>query len=343
MKKLLLSLLISIGTQASAQTLTQANHFPISSTQFTTVQCDSASITGSSIAGNGVTWDYSSIILRTVDFEKINYVSAVQSNTNYPQATISVGTATNNVSYYSTDGNKQYYWGGNIFLKLPGTALNTDLNLNFTTPSVYMAYPASFSTTTSDSTAGSSTIGNFTGNTNTYVDGVGSLQLAAKTFTDAIRVKTVETFTIPVVVFGVTLYTNLNKTKYDYYSLSASRHPILSIDSTFLTSLAGSDIQKYVILQKDYDIVSINENKIDNIQLSVFPNPAINSINFTTTSAEATNVVAYDISGKAVSSEAIESGKAKINTSNFTSGIYMYRVVGKYNQVLTTGKFTVSK
>jgi hypothetical protein len=206
-----------------------------------------------------------------------------------------------------------------------------------------MAYPASFSTTTSDSTAGSSTIGDFTGNTNTFVDGVGSLQLAAKTFTDAIRVKTVETFTIPVVLFGMTLYTNLNKTKYDYYSLSASRHPILSIDSTFLTSLAGSDVQKYVILQKDYDIVSINENKIDNIQLSVFPNPAINSINFTTTSTEATKVVAYDISGRLMSAELIESGKAKMTTSNFISGLYIYQVVGKYNQILTTGKFTVSK
>lgn len=341
MKKIILSLITLISVVANSQTITQSNHFPITSTQFTTIQCDSTAITGGTLTGNTATWDYSSITLRTESaYEKINYVSTVTSNTNYPQATTSVGTATNNVSYYSTDGNKQYYWGGNIVLKIPATGANTDLNLKFTSPSVHMAYPASFSTTTSYTTAGSSTIGNFTGNSYTYVDGIGTLQLASKTFTDAIRVKTVESFTIPVILIG---NTNLNKIKYDYYSLSASRHPILTIDSTFLTSAAGSDRQKYVTLQKNYELVNINEQEKTTIDVNVFPNPSSNYINFSTSNTEVAKLLIYDINGKQIATETFENGKMKKNISTYATGIYSYAILNKENQLLKIGKFSVTK
>lgn len=80
-----------------------------------------------------------------------------------------------------------------------------------------------------------------------------------------------------------------------------------------------------------------------NIELSVFPNPAINLINFTTISTEAVKIIAFDVTGKVVASEMLETGKAKMNTGNLTSGVYVYHVVGKNNQVLTSGKFNVTK
>jgi hypothetical protein len=72
------------------------------------------------------------------------------------------------------------------------------------------------------------------------------------------------------------------------------------------------------------------------IQLATF-------INFSTVSTEATKVIAYDMTGKVVATEVIEMGKAKMNTSNMASGAYMYQVTDKENQILTTGKFNVSK
>jgi hypothetical protein len=340
MKKIILFILALIPFIGSTQTITQSNHFPITSTQFTTVQCDSTGITGGTNIGNGITWDYSSIALRTeTAYEKTNYVSAVSSNTNYPQATTSVGTATNNVSYYSTDGSYEYYWGGNVSVKLP-TGTYTDLNFKFTSPSVQMAYPSNYNTTTSFTTAGSSSLGNFTGSSKTYVEGVGTLILTAKTFTDIVRVKTVETFTIPVIIIGNTI---LNRTKFDYYSISASRHPILTIDSTFLTSAAGSDKQKFVSLQKNYQLVSVTENQKQNIDVTVFPNPTSNYINFSTQSTEATKLLIFDIKGQLIASEFFEDGKTKKNISNFPNGIYSYAILNKENIFIKNGTFNVTK
>jgi hypothetical protein len=98
-----------------------------------------------------------------------------------------------------------------------------------------------------------------------------------------------------------------------------------------------------VTVQKDYNIVGINESQKSEIQLSVFPNPATNFINFTTVSTEAAKVIAYDVTGKIIATELMEMGKAKLNTSTLASGVYIYHVIGKNNQTLTTGKFNVTK
>ena len=335
MKKSLLSLFTLIGLSVSAQTITQSYHFPVAGNTYTTVQCDSIGITGGTITGSGVTWNYAPTTHTAAT--KNYYAAPVITNTTYPSATISVGSATNNVSYYSTDGAKFYYWGGNLLAKTPTG--NIDLNLKYTSPAVHMAYSASLSTTTSQTVAGTTSLGNFTGNSQTNVDGTGSLILPAKTFTDVVRVKTTENFTI-VTAFGNAI---VDKIKFDYYSISASRYPIFTIDSVHATSLAGSDQQKFVTVQKDYEIVGINESQKSAIELSVFPNPASNLINFSTTSMEATKVIALDITGKVVATETMEMGKAKMNLSNIASGVYIYHVLDKNNQILKSDKFNVNK
>ena len=93
----------------------------------------------------------------------------------------------------------------------------------------------------------------------------------------------------------------------------------------------------------NYSIVSVNENKETIIDLSVFPNPASSIINFVTTSPLASKVIAFDVTGKIVATELLEMGKAKMNLTNLSSGMYIYHVVDKDNQVLKSDKFNVSK
>ena len=336
MKKTLLSLFTAFGLGANAQTITQSYHFPIASDTYSLVQCDSIGFTGGTITGSGATWNYSNLSMH-LSTEKTYYAATVITNTTYPSATIAVGSATNNISYYSNDGTKCFYWGGNLLAKTP--AGNIDLNLKYTTPSVQMAYPSSLTATTNYTVAGSTSLGPFTGDSKTNVDGTGSLILPAKTFTDIVRVKTIENYTITSTLGNVLV----DRTKYDYYSISASRYPVFTIDSIHATSILGSDQQKFVYVQNNYAYVGINESQKSDIQLSVFPNPATNLINFTATSPEATKVIAYDITGKIIGTELMESGKTKMNTTNLASGVYMYHVLGKYNQVLKSGKFNVSK
>ena len=336
MKKTLLSLFTVLGLATSAQTITKPYHFPVAADTYSLIQCDSIGITGGSTTGSGVTWSYAALTTHT-STEKTYGASPVITNTTYPSATISVGSATNNVSYYSTDNTKLFYWGGNLLAKTPGG--NIDLNLIYTTPSVQMAYPSTLTTTTNYTVAGSTSLGNFTGNSKTNVDGTGNLILPAKTFTDVIRVKTTENFTITT-SFGNAV---VDKIKYDYYSISASRYPILTIDSIHATSIAGSDQQKFVNVQKNYAFVGINEVQKSTIELTIFPNPASSMINFSTVSTEAVKVMAFDVTGKVVATERMEMGKAKINLNNLSAGVYVYQVLDKNNQVLKTGKFNVSK
>jgi hypothetical protein len=337
MKKLLLSLFTFLGLVSSAQTLTYANHAPAwGNAPFQTSQCDSIGITPGA-SGPSSVWNFTPTNLHSAQsYTTSNTLPGVAE---YPVANVSVYSSTANIAYYHSDANELKYFGG--LLSIGGV----DVKLAFNTPSIYAQYPMLLNSTTTSIPDGTITIsslltGTFSGNASATAVGTGTLNLPLKSFTDVVRVKTIQNLNATL-SFGLGSLSTITD---DYYSPSASKAPIFSIQtSTISSTIGGTSSQTIVTVQPNYDIVSINENKIENIQLSVFPNPAINSINFATTSTEATNVVAYDISGKTVSSDAIESGKAKMNTSNFTSGIYMYRVVGKYNQVLTTGKFTVSK
>ena len=168
-------------------------------------------------------------------------------------------------------------------------------------------------------------------------DATGSLTLPAKTFTNITRVITSQSIT------AASLGASVNLVVYDYYAVGNSKAPILSVNTSTIVSGLGASTQTLVTVLKDYNIVGINEAQKLDIQLSVFPNPATNLINFTTTSPEATKVIGYDITGKIIGTELMESGKTKMNTTNLASGVYMYHVLGKYNQVLKSGKFNVSK
>ena len=204
------------------------------------------------------------------------------------------------------------------------------------------------STATSATVAGSLTVsgsisGAFTGNNSLNADATGTLTLLGRTYTDILRVVTSQTLNATLSL-GTATVTQHN---YDFYSAAASKTPILSISSSTLQSIIlgapNTSTQTLVTILKDYVTVGINEAQPANTELSVFPNPSSSFVNFNTTNVEATKVIAYDLTGKMVVTELIEFGKAKMNVHTLSNGLYLYTVIGKNNQVLTTGKFNVSK
>lgn len=331
MKKILLSIFTILGLAASAQ-LTEANHAPIAGNSFGTNQCDSIAA-GS--GGAGSTWDYSALNVHTVGTLK-SYVSVASTNTLYPSALVAVGSSANNTFYYTSTTNDLKYYGGNI------TANGVTASLNYSSPAVIAAYPMSFGTSTTSATAGTVNVISplvtsfaFTGNCSVSVDGTGTLALPTRTFSNVMRVVTSQTIASSI---------NVNSINYDYYDVSVTRNPILTIATSTVSSLiGGTTTQTIVTILSNYDVVSVNENQKVSIQLSIFPNPATNFVNFSTPSVDASKVIVIDINGKVIVSENMEAGKLKLNTSNFATDIYMYQIADKNNQILTTGKFNVSK
>ncbi|MBC7696470.1 MAG: T9SS type A sorting domain-containing protein [Burkholderiales bacterium] len=353
MKKTLLSLFTILELALGAQTLTQANHNPIPGFNYSTLLCDTSNI----FAGTGginKSWTYTLNASGALS----NYTTSTSSNTVFPNANVLVSASSTDQAYYKLNSNVLNYYGGDIsFNGVSGSII-------YSNPEASAVYPMAILSSTSSAVSGSITSavggGNFTGTVSVTADATGSLTVQAptaastgsnssKTFTDVIRLTTVKNINGTISTFFGMIDINMTTKNYDYYSPSASKAPVFSIsNNTIITTAQASgtpttNITKAVTVQKNFDIVSVNEIQKANIELSIFPNPASNFINFSTPSNEATKVTAFDMNGKVVATDVIEMGKAKMNTTNFASGVYMYQVTDKNNQILKTGKFNVSK
>ncbi len=352
MKKTLLSLSILFSLGANAQ-LTQANHAPTVGFNYDLFQCDTTGVTGGA-TGAAATWNFTSLNTTTVAVANYSTIAAV--NASYPSSDVSVTASTNDVAYYKSSATDLKYYGGDLnFGIVSGT-------INYSNPATYAVYPMALNTSSTSTPSGSVTVfgntGPIGGTVTVVADGTGTLNLdvpgaaagtTLKSFTDAIRVKTTEyllgnvTLAFPPIAITFTV----TRENYDFYSPSASRAPLLSISNftANLSSVGGPTVNtvKSVTVQRDYNVVSVNESQKASIELSVYPNPAATIINFATTSPEAAKVMAFDVTGKLVATEVLEMGKAKMNLSNLSSGMYIYHVVDKNNLVLKSDKFNVSK
>ena len=350
MKKTLLSLSILFSVAASAQ-LTQANQAPSAGLMYSLFQCDTTGVVAGP-ASAASSWSYTSI--NTTTAAVANYTTLAAASASYPSADISVSASSSDIAYYKSSGTDLKYYGGDIsFGAVNGT-------VNYSTPAVYATYPMTFNSSITSMPSGSVTVfgstGSIGGTVTALADGTGTLNLQApgaaigvsfKAFNDVVRVKTSENLQGMVTVFGSAITFTITRLNYDYYSPSASKAALLSIsnNTVVLNSVSGptTNIAKSVTVQKNYNVVGINESQKPSIELSVFPNPATNYINFTTVSTEAAKVIALDVTGKIVATELMEIGKAKMNLTHLSAGMYFYHVVDKNNQVLTTGKFNVTK
>ena len=336
MKRILLSLSVILSAALQAQTLTQATNEPTPwNPAYTMLQCDSLGVLPGG-SGASQTWNFSSVITHS-NIAK-TYAFSVNTNSVYAPAYVFVNASSSDNAYYKSNANVLNYYGGNFMVA------SFAVSLTYTVPSVIAQYPMSLGTTTSTSVGGSVTVngsfnGTFSGNSSFLADATGTLVLASKTFTDVVRVRRSQALNATLSI-GTATVSQLN---YDYYSAAAAKAPIFSITSSTITSSAGTSSQTIVNILQNYPVASVNESQKELIEVSVFPNPANSIINFNTTSLEVTKIIAYDLTGKLVATEFFELGKSKMNINHLSNGLYLYTVTGKNNQVLTTGKFNVSK
>lgn len=83
-------------------------------------------------------------------------------------------------------------------------------------------------------------------------------------------------------------------------------------------------------------------NEVNNIKVSVYPNPVQNQLNFDLSVANY-SVRIVDITGKTVSNTNSTSNKLKVNTSSFNNGLYFYSIFDDNGSLITTNKFIVAK
>ena len=85
----------------------------------------------------------------------------------------------------------------------------------------------------------------------------------------------------------------------------------------------------------------VKENELDNI-VSVFPNPASDEINFSST-LNASYVEVDDISGRKLGMFLMQNNKVKIQTEGFPPGFYIYNIWNDKREIVKRGKFEIEK
>ena len=338
MKKIYLSIITALaGLSLNAQTLTDANHSPAAGDSHSSYQCDSTGITAGA-AGAGALWNYSTIVTHSSVVS--NFTTAANANASYPIPGVQVASVLSDMSFYKSTTSDLKYYGGNIVVGPVSAALI------YTTAAIVAAYPMSLNTTSSSVTGGTINVtaplaqaGTFTGNSSTIADGTGTLALASGTFNTVVRVVTTQTisFTTPLTTGTVT------QKNYNYYNVGVKESLFSISTSTVITSLSPSaSTQTIVTRNKPAAPLAVNENSSALVNLVVFPNPSNTTVTFATENAEAKQVVIFDVTGKLVEKQNLTEGKLKLDVSNYTTGLYMYSVIGNANQTLKSGKITVS-
>ena len=338
MKKLYFTLLTALTVSGlNAQTLTAVNHGPQNGSNYGLYQCDSLSVSVGP-NGAGVNFAFNSLVTHTnIAF---NYTVASGSYTGWPSATLQASSPSPSadISYYSYGASDLKFWGG--LLQLGGV----QADLKMTSPASFMAYPASLNTGTTSPIAGSvvalSNAGTFTGVCTSTATATGSMTLPGRTFNDIIRVaQTIGiTFTIGVFPPGTA-----NRVVYEYYSPSTSRYPILTINQSTISSFAGTSVQQYVYVLKNYQTLGLNAQTAgaDMNSVNVFPNPASDKVHFISENINAAKVNVYDVTGKQVDAISMVNGSAELNTSAFNNGLYIYKITDNNNRQIKTGRITV--
>jgi hypothetical protein len=104
---------------------------------------------------------------------------------------------------------------------------------------------------------------------------------------------------------------------------------------------AGNYTVTFVLSTGEYNfqlnVANISENSA-NMNLSVYPNPSNESVNFRFGASTEATITLFDLTGKEVSSKTETAQTINVNTENLNEGIYMYQV--KVGNEITTGKIS---
>jgi hypothetical protein len=115
-----------------------------------------------------------------------------------------------------------------------------------------------------------------------------------------------------------------------FASSSVYNHPGAKVGSTF-----------YVDAMSWSGYTGINEMSAGT-QISVYPNPASDVVNFSS-SSPASAVELMDITGRKIAEYGMKNNNVSVTTSAFAPGTYLYTIISDKKEVIGRGKFEVVK
>lgn len=251
-------------------------------------------------------------------------------NTTFSNPNLTQGAAAPNVYSTPTAAEVTSYPGSTLKLvnggttifykqtttKLEITALvTTDATLNFSSNNgTVMTYPTAFGFSNTDTASGTFTSGtlsgNFSGNIVTNADASGTLTIGSKSFSNILRIKSVQTFNL---VIGGFIPGTITNTSYTYYD-NIHKFPVL-------TSTEGSVVVAALgINQSTNGAQALNEaflatlsNDIRQKSLQVYPNPVQYQLFIKGDLSPYKKANIYSLDGKLIKTSDVKSGVVEVS------------------------------
>ncbi len=275
-------------------------------------------------SGSDVSWDFSGMsVVSTTSSEMVD-ISDMDNGNLFPSANIGfVDLDTDNEGYYFTSNSAQSFYGavGDLGGGLTATVIYDD-------PQDMLQYPMTMGDSFTDTFGGTVTsTGEFdrSGTTVVNIDAWGSLTTPAGTFSDVVRVVTVMNYSD---VFMGSPFADYVETRYFWYDTEAA-FPLLEYIEIEINGTQGVATFAYL----DAVPVSTQSPLAEDIQLSVFPNPATDQVNIEYALTEGSEVVVSvcNLLGKEVlmvTNGKQAAGRYQLNTdlSDLPNGTYFVKM-----------------
>lgn len=340
MKTSLLLIILSAGFYGSAQTINLSDTLSPGDSQ-TYYVLDSNATAYSEVLGAGVTWDYSNIG---------GYGLMPNINSVIPAETSDFGA-----DFPISDYAENFENGINTFFSNDAVAgevivhgfvfqeLSNDFVIKYDVdPLISNKFPMSLGTTYDDPIEGTALLplapdAAIEGSANITVDGTGTLKVGSSTYTDVIRVHTVE-ISEGVILGAPVMFT---RESFVYYDITADNMAIF-IHGTVLAELGDfGDFGFTAVYSIDEitEIVGIEETSNEKLELAIYPNPTTGNFATISTVEGTTSLTILNSLGQVISTYNNPGTQVQVDVSDLNRGVYFVQVIR--GSATRTEKFVV--
>lgn len=318
MKKLLFFLTFVSALSSAQTTVTKAFNDPVAGETVNNFLVNGT--VNNTPAGTNVTYNNASLTQGAAAVGNYSAPTVTETAT-YPGTTLRLISATT-TAYYKQSASK---------LEITGL-VTPDVTLNFITNNgTFISYPTAFGFSETDAAQGIFTngvlSGTFTGTIANNADASGTLIIGNKTYSNILRVKSVQTFTL---TSGFITGTLIN-TSYNYYA-AAQKFPVLTSTSGTLVVPLLSINQNTTTATALADAFLSTQNAVfiqDKIQ--IYPNPVEDKLHLHGNLPAYKEAKIYSTDGKLVLNADLKNGF--VDVAELPTGIYYIQISG--NAVVT--------
>ena len=281
------------------------------------------------LGGQNVSWAFNGWNIVPM-LNTINYID--------PASTPYASSFPNASFAWEKEGSYVYYKSGSSGFFTEGIA-DSNNTLVYSDDEQMRPFPFTFNTNSSDYFSGSVTNAGIriarNGQINSIGDGWGKLDINGKTFYNVLRVKMIQDmsdYQINVSTGDTAAETHYKTTTYHWYR-SSSKNPIINYSETkFYKNKSTIPYMTNKEIFVDNTATSINDNRAEQINFTIYPNPTNGLVNLETKlpGSAKLNIEVTNMNGQLVYSEIVDNKAIVLShtfdVSNLSQGIYTVKI-----------------